>query len=362
MELIILTAILIIVLVMFLDKRSNQSKGSEQIQRELQSQVDEFSQKISSLEGKLLMNQEFSNNQLNNLDGSFARRSNLQNMEIQNVLTNLEAKLLKSNEISQAQVNEIIGQVQKLNHLEKQMGNLEEEIMDFTKVMANKQVRGAFGEQRLRELLINYFGNNSDLICEQVKLKNDKRVDFLFKVPNGLPLAIDVKFPLENYQNLVEAELKEKEHYRKLFINDVKYHIKVIAEKYIVTGETASQAVMFVPSEAIYYEILNEVNILEFAYQNQVWITSPTTIMAMINIFSNFHRDLKQSEKAEVIQSQLNRLGEEFIRFEKRLSDYEKRYEQLEQEREKLQITSRKLVNEFTKIKTGELVSKESEA
>lgn len=317
---------------------------------------NELKEKINSLEAKMLMNQELSQNQLNNLDGSFARRSNLQNVEIQNVLANLELKLLKSSEVSQTQVQEIIVQIEKIKNLENKIGTLEHGINEFSQILANKQLRGAFGEQRLREIFTNHFGQNTDIVSEQVKLSNEKRVDFLLDLPSGIPpIAIDVKFPLENYQKYINSPHEEQAKYYKLFVSDVKNHIKVIANKYIIPGETASQAIMFIPSETVYYEVLAENNgLLNFGYQQNVWIASPTTIMALINILSGVYRDLVQNEKANEIKSEINQLGEEFDRYQKRLSDYEKRFEQLEQEREKLQITSRKIINKFEKIKSGE--------
>ncbi len=331
--------------------------SNQQNQTDLAKELDQVNQKMNVIETKILMGQEYNSNQINNLDGNFTKRSNLQKMELQSAVQNLELKLLKNNELSQKQVTEIIKQVQKLGQIETKMTGLEKEINDLTKVLDNKQTRGAFGEKRLSELFANQFGINNQIVSEQVKLSNDKRVDFLLDFPNeALPLAIDVKFPLDNFQKYLNSEKHEQVRYYKLFVSDVKNHIKVIAEKYLIEGETNNIALMFVPSEAIYYEILKaDSDLLSFGYENNIWITSPSTIMALINIVSSIHREAKQTQQADLIKRELMILSEEFIRFDKRFTEYEKRYEQLENERKNLQITVQKIINKFNKINDGDL-------
>ena len=151
-------------------------------------------------------------------------------------------------------------------------------------ILSNKQSRGAFGEIQLQDLVTTTLPPSAFKF--QVTLGNSKRGDCLLTLPNPPgPVAIDSKFPLESFQALQGVENDAaRQQAERAFRTDVITHVKDIAKKYIVPGETADSALMFLPSEAVYAELhANFRNVVEESFRHRVWIVSPTTLMATLN-------------------------------------------------------------------------------
>ncbi len=195
---------------------------------------------------------------------------------------------------------------------QKNIGELSGQMVSLQDILANKQARGAFGEIQLRDLVQNVLPPSA-YAFEQT-LGNGKRVDCLLKLPNPPgSIAIDAKFPLESYRALCDAKDEAgRKQTARAFGTDIMKHIRDIAEKYIVPGETAESALMFLPSEAVYVELYaNFPDVVEKSYLAHVWIVSPTTLWATLHTLRAVLKDVHMREQAHVIQKEvLTMLGD----------------------------------------------------
>ena len=172
----------------------------------------------------------------------------------------------------------------KIDAAQQKISSLSEQVVSLQEVLSNKQARGAFGEIQLNDLVTSILPPNA--YSFQALLSNGKKADCLLNLPNPPgAIVIDAKFPLESYYALRHASSeREKLDAERFFRASVIKHIKDIAEKYIISGETAESALMFLPSEAIYAELhANFIDVVEHSYKAKVWIVSPTTLMATLN-------------------------------------------------------------------------------
>ncbi|MGE3478564.1 MAG: DNA recombination protein RmuC [Dongiaceae bacterium] len=204
-----------------------------------------------------------------------------------------------------------------LDLAQKNINDLSGQVVNLQALFSNKQARGNFGEVRLNDLMIDALPQSA---YEFQAPLNGNRVDCLLRLP-GPPgaIAIDSKFPLEGWQALY-AEEGDTDAARKTFIRDIKKHIDAISEKYIVPGLTADSAIMFLPSEAVFATIHSEFeDILRYAQKNRVWITSPNTLMALLNTVRAVLRDAHIREEAGRIQAQVGELTKEMEKFVERL-------------------------------------------
>ena len=166
-------------------------------------------------------------------------------------------------------------------------------------------------------------------------------------------ICIDSKFPLENYRRLVEKGLSntERESRSKAFEADVKKHIDAIATKYIISGETTDQAIMFLPAEAIFAEInAYHTNIIKYAASKKVWITSPTTLMSLLTIIQTVLKGLERDKYTSIIHDELNKLGVEFGRYKDRWDKLSRTLQTVNNDVENLHITTEKITKRFDSI------------
>ena len=212
----------------------------------------------------------------------------------------------------------LIDQAQaKLNELSCSMVSLQE-------VLSDKRSRGAFGEVQLSHLIHNMLPEQNFAL--QHSLSNGCRVDAMLFLPEPSGhIAIDSKFPLERYRELQSTTLaaSDRKSVEQQFRIDIRRHIDDIADKYIISGETADGAVMFIPAEAVFAEIHAHFGELtEYAYQRRVWMVSPTTLMAILTTAGAVLKDDATRKQVHIIQEHLMRLGTDFARFQKRISIY----------------------------------------
>ncbi len=201
---------------------------------------------------------------------------------------------------------------QRLETIDRAQANIEKlsgNVLSLQDILSNKQTRGAFGEIQLNDIVLKALPKDSYTM--QATLGNGKRADCLIHLPNPPgPIVIDSKFPLEAYEALRRADtpLAVAEAQR-MFRTSVKTHIKAIAEKYIVEGETADGALMFLPSEAVYAELhANFPELVREGFAVKVWIVSPTTCMATLHTMRAVLKDARMREQAGVIRSTLRSL------------------------------------------------------
>ncbi len=201
---------------------------------------------------------------------------------------------------------------QRLATIDKAQANIEKlsgNVLNLQDILANKQARGAFGEIQLNDIVRKALP--SDAYTMQATLSNGKRADCLIHLPNPPgPIVIDAKFPLEAYEALRRAENPQQLQQAQAQLRaSVRTHIKAIAEKYIVDGETADGALMFLPSEAVYAELhANFPEVVRDGFAVKVWIVSPTTCMATLNTMRAVLKDARMREQAGAIRATLRML------------------------------------------------------
>jgi len=224
-------------------------------------------------------------------------------------------------------------------------------------LLGDKRARGAFGEVQLEALVRNALPPNAFEI--QSTLSNGTRADCVLKLPepNG-KIAIDSKFPLENYHGMFAQEANDLERAgaQKRFRQDLRRHVDAISGKYIIAGETSNGAVMFIPAEAVFAEIhAHHAEVVEYAMTRCVWIVSPTTLMAVLNTARAVLKDVETRQQVHVIKDCLGKLAIDFNRFNDRMRDLARHIKQAHDDVEKVQISSTKISQRFAQIEAVDL-------
>ena len=234
-------------------------------------------------------------------------------MRSNRALTEMQERMKETLHGSSEKTTESLTQLQeRLATIDKAQTNIEKlsgDVLSLQDILSNKQTRGAFGEIQLQDIVSKALP--SDSYAWQATLSNGKRADCLIHLPNPPgPIVIDAKFPLEAYEALVAAENEEvKRRAVQGLRTAVKVHIKAISEKYILEGETADGALMFLPSEAIYAELHARLpDVVREGFAARVWIVSPTTCMATLNTMRAILKDARMREQAGAIRKALKQL------------------------------------------------------
>ena len=244
----------------------------------------------------------------------------------------------------------------KIDVAQQKISSLSEQVVSLQEVLSNKQARGAFGEIQLNDLVTSILPPNAYEF--QMVLSNAKRADCVLRLPNPPgTIVIDAKFPLESYHALrAAASDREKLESERFFRASVLKHIKDISEKYIIPGETAESALMFLPSEAIYAELhANFTDGVEVSYRSKVWIVSPTTLMATLNTVRAVLKDAKMREQAGVIQKEVGTLVEDIGRLDSRIESLSKHFKQANEDVDNIRISSSKIGKRIQRIEDIEL-------
>ena len=231
-------------------------------------------------------------------------------------------------------------------------------MVSLQEVLADKRSRGAFGEVQLTALIRNVMPESN--FAFQHTLSNEKRVDCMLFLPEPTGnVAIDAKFPLENYRRMTDTSLARKSDRvsaEQQFRQDIRKHILDIANKYIIPGETSDGAVMFIPAEAIFAEIHGHYpELVELGQQMKVWMVSPTTMMAILTTARAVLKDAATRKQVHIIQEHLHLLGKDFERFQSRMDDLARHIELAHADVEKVQKSSQKITSRFNKIEKVEL-------
>ena len=243
-----------------------------------------------------------------------------------------------------------------IDEAQKKLDGLTSEVVGLQEVLGNKQARGAFGEIQLNDLVTNALPPSA--YSFQTTLSNGKRADCLIRLPNPPgSIVVDSKFPLDSYRALVDAgDDATKEQARRRLKADVLTHIKHISEKYIIPGETAESALMFLPSEAVYAELHARFSdVVDQGYKARVWIVSPTTLMATLNTVRAVLKDAQMREQAHVIQAEVGKLLEDVVRLEKRVDNLKGHFASAEKDIRDIETSASKIARKGERIKEVEL-------
>ena len=210
----------------------------------------------------------------------------------------------------------IMGQVQRNIGEFSEIGRGMKELQEF---LQSPKLRGNIGEQVLKDLIAQMFPKHSFHL--QYSFKSGDKVDAIIKTQAGI-LPIDSKFPMENFQKLAKAETKkEEETYKKLFVRDIKKHIDTISKKYILPEEgTMDFALMYIPSESVYYEVVNDRELLKLAQKVRVYPVSPTTLYAHLQTILLSFEGQKIEHKAKQVFSMLRAIKKDYEKVEDGMS------------------------------------------
>lgn len=239
---------------------------------------------------------------------------------------------------------------------QKNITGLSEQVVQLQDVLSNRHARGAFGEVQLQDLVQSALPPSA--YAFQKTLGNGKRVDCMLELPNPPgAIAVDAKFPLESYHALRNAtDDIAKTQYSRAFAADVLKHVRDIADRYIIPGETAESALMFLPSEAVYAELYaNHPDAVEKSHRARVWIVSPTTLMATLNTIRAVLKDASMQEQAGVIQTEVRKMLLDVERIDERVGNLQKHFKQAEKDIGEIRISTNKVSSRGEKIEQIEL-------
>jgi len=244
-----------------------------------------------------------------------------------------------------------------IDEAQKKIDGLTTNMVSLQELLGDKRSRGAFGELQLEGLIKNILPPDS--YSFQHTFSKGVRADCVLFLPDPTgTVAVDSKFPMENYQKMFDVKLTDidKAKAQKQFKLDVKKHINDIATKYIITDETSDGAVMFLPAEAVFAEIhAYHPELIQEAMAKKVWLVSPTTLMAVLNTARAVLKDVETRKQVHIIKSELGKLGKEFDRFDTRMKKLADNIRQAHENAQDVHITSQKITQRFTQIEKVEL-------
>ena len=251
----------------------------------------------------------------------------------------------------------VMARLAAIDEAQKKIEGLTSSVVSLQEILGDKRARGAFGEVQLEALVRNALP--PDAFAFQVTLPGGSRVDCLLDLPPPTgKVAIDAKFPLENYHRMFDPALAQADRKaaQTAFRADVRRHVDSIADKYILPGVTADGAVMFLPAEAVFAELhASHPEIVAYAQARRVWIVSPTTLMAVLNTARAVLKDMETRRQIHVIQEELGRLAKDFGRFDERMSALARHIGQVNKDVEEVHISSRKISAHFQRIESARL-------
>ena len=269
----------------------------------------------------------------------------------------LEAGFKKTNETFVS----VMARLATIDEAQKKIDGLSHHVVSLQELLGDKRSRGAFGEVQLEGLVRNVLPSNS--FAMQHTFSNGSRVDCALFLPEPTgTVAVDSKFPLENYHRMTDSSQGElvQAQASKQFKTDVKKHIDDISSKYIIANETSDGAVMFIPAEAVFAEIhAYHRDVVDYAMQKRVWMVSPTTLMAVLNTARAVLKDVEMRKQVHIIKDELGKLSKDFNRFDTRMKKLADNIRQAHENAQDVHISSQKISRRFAQIEKVELAQAE---
>lgn len=281
--------------------------------------------------------------------------------QLKHISTEVDKKLSQGFEKTTATFNDILKRLTIIDSAQQKITELSTNVVTLQEILADKQSRGAFGEVQMSALIRNMIPENHFSL--QHTLSNGKRCDCILFLPEPTGnMVVDAKFPLETYQAIQKCNDSNLTSLQQAFRRDIKKHINDISNKYIIDGETADGAMMFIPAEAIFAEIhANHPDLVEYAHQQRVWMVSPTTMMAVLTTARAVLKDAATRKQVHIIQEHLIALGKDFGRFQTRMDNLARHINQANEDVEKVYTSSKKISSRFSKIEQVDLTTEESD-
>ena len=280
-------------------------------------------------------------------------------------LSKVEAEMAKNlASAAKDQAASLAGLKARLETIDKAQDNikaLSEQVVSLQHVLDDNPARGAFGEIQLADIVESMLP--AFAYTMQALLQNGKQVDCLIELPDPPgPISVDAKFPLKAYQEMLAAPNQtERDKAAKQLSNDTKRHIKDIAEKYVsqpidADRTTAENALMFIPSEAVYGELhAHHPGVIAESHKQKVYLVSPTTLMATLTTVRAILRDVEMRKQASVIQREVGVLLIDIGRLDERVTNLDRHFGQAVKDVDAIKTSSRKIVNRGGKIEALDL-------
>lgn len=277
--------------------------------------------------------------------------------KLKEINTQVEKRLAEGFEKTNETFGDVIKRLALIDAAQKKITELSSNVVSLQEILNDKRSRGAFGEVQLSALIHNMLPEQN--FSFQHQMSNNRRADCMLFLPEPTGnIVVDAKFPLENYRIMIDSNIHESERLaaERQFKQDIRKHILDISEKYIIPGETADGAVMFIPAEAVFAEIhAHHSDLVELAHKSKVWLVSPTTMMAILTTARAVLKDAATRKQVHEIQKHLRMLGEDFDRFQIRMDSLAKRIEMAHKDVEQVHISSRKISKRFGQIEQADL-------
>lgn len=346
--------LLIILLLFWLSGRNSRTMlhaqfQSEERAREAEMQMQSILKSQAEMQGRMQTMAEL-----------FGSRQAELNKSIRDRLDGMTSHLGRSINEQTRSTHENLSKLQErlavIDTAQNNIQSLAGQVVQLQAILANKQTRGAFGQSRMEAIIAD--GLPMGAYEFQATLSNGMRPDCLVRMPNGTAsLVIDAKFPLESWNALKASETPEaKRHYEQLFRRDMEVHIRDIAAKYFISGETQDTAFLFVPSESIFAEIHENFEvIIQRAHRSRVVIVSPSLLMLSIQVIQSVLKDARMREQAHLIQGEVVRLMDDVSRLDERVRKLQTHFSQASRDIDDILISSSKVTRRGAKIEALEL-------
>ena len=334
--------ILIIILVIFsISKNINEGNITERLGKLETNVIKELGEFKSGVSTNL-------NNDFEKLNDRIEHKLNMINDHVND---RLDVNFEKTNKT----FTSVLERLSKIDEAQKKIDSLSTDILSLQSILTDKKTRGIFGEVNLKHILVSVFGENNDKIYKlQYTFETGVIADCVLFAPEPLGMvAIDSKFPLDNYRLMIDkkAGIVERQNAEKNFKSDVKKHIDAIASKYIIKGVTSNQAIMFLPAEAIFAELnAYHPDIIEYAYKKRVWLASPTTLMSTLTTIELVIKNIEKDKYTSVIHEELNKLSVDFKRYKERWDKLSRSIDAVSRDANDIHITTDKISKRFDVI------------
>ncbi len=298
---------------------------------------------------------EFKNDINQNINDDFNKLNDRIEERLRLINEKVNERLDQNFEKTNKTFTSVLERLSKIDEAQKKIELLSNDIVSLQSVLTDKKSRGIFGEVNLKHILNNVFGENQDKIYRlQYQFENGTIADSVLFAPEPLGLiAIDSKFPLENYQTMVDKNNSDlvRMQAEKSFKVDMKKHIDAISSKYIIPGVTADHAILFLPAEAIFAEInAYHQDLIDYSYNKKVWITGPTTLISTLTTIQVILKNIERDKYAKVIHDELKLLDVEFGRYRERWDKLSRSIDTVSKDVKELNTTSDKIAKRFDAI------------
>lgn len=323
-------------------QHANQSKALDQI-------IDHLSKATQANREELSKSMHASSEQMAKRIDSLTQSTD---KRLQDISGQVEKRLADGFEKTTKTFNDILKRLALIDDAQKKITELSSNVVSLQEVLADKRSRGAFGEVQLNALIRNVLPEQHFSL--QHTLSNSKIADCILFLPEPTGnVVIDSKFPLESFRTMTDNSLGDSDRKvaERQFKADIKKHINDISDKYIIEGETADGAIMFIPAEAIFAEIhAHQAELVEFANNKRVWLASPTTLMAILTTARSVLKDEATRKQIHIIQAHLSTLSADFGRFRTRFNNLAKHIDQAASDVKQIHTSADKISSRFEKI------------